>query len=137
MKGLIDQYNRQIKYLRLSVTDRCDLRCFYCMPNRFQDFEEPESWLTFDEIERVVAAFARLGVSSIRITGGEPLVRKDLPDLVHSLSDIQGINDLSLSTNAVRLDKLALPLKNAGVNRINVSLDSLKPQKCNQITRGK
>lgn len=137
MKGLIDQYNRQIKYLRLSVTDRCDLRCFYCMPNRFQDFEEPESWLTFDEIERVVAAFARLGVSSIRITGGEPLVRKDLPDLVHSLSDIQGINDLSLSTNAVRLDKLALPLKNAGVNRINVSLDSLKPQKFNQITQGK
>jgi hypothetical protein len=96
-RTLTDPFGRTIEYVRLSVTDRCDLRCFYCMPKGFKDFEEPEHWLSFDEIERVIAAFARLGTKRIRITGGEPLVRKDLPALAARLSALPGIDDLSLS----------------------------------------
>lgn len=135
--SLIDQHNRTIKYLRLSVTDRCDLRCFYCMPNDYRDFEEPEDWLSFAEIERVIASFTRLGVSSVRITGGEPLVRRDLPELVKSLAALPGLDDLSLSTNATRLAKNAEILKQSGISRINVSLDTVDPVKFKQITQGK
>ncbi|MEE9342656.1 MAG: GTP 3',8-cyclase MoaA [Gammaproteobacteria bacterium] len=134
---LIDPFNRQITYVRLSVTDRCDLRCQYCLPEKFKDFETPENWLTFEEIERVIAIFSRLGVKRVRITGGEPLVRKDLPTLVERLSSLPGIDDLSLSTNATRLDKQALALKNAGVSRLNVSLDTLNPARFKAITKGK
>jgi organic radical activating enzyme len=109
--GLIDPYARRIEYVRVSVTDRCDLRCNYCMPKGFDGFHEPDEWLTFDEIERVVAAFTRLGVERIRLTGGEPLVRHNLPDLAARLSALPGLRDLSLSTNAVRLDKYAAALK--------------------------
>ena len=98
MASLVDPFGRKIEYLRLSVTDRCDLRCFYCIPQQHKDFEEPEHWLSFDEIERVIAAFAELGVEKIRITGGEPLVRKNLPQLAARLSAIAGIKDLSLIT---------------------------------------
>ena len=98
---LIDPFGRSIEYLRLSVTDRCDLRCFYCLPGDYRDFSEPEEWLTFAEIERVIRAFTVLGVRRVRVTGGEPLVRKNLATLVTQLSDIPGIEDLSLSTNAV------------------------------------
>jgi cyclic pyranopterin phosphate synthase len=136
MVSLVDPFGRNIEYLRLSVTDRCDLRCFYCIPHQFQGFEEPEHWLTFDEIERVVAAFAELGVEKIRITGGEPLVRKNIPQLAGRLSAIPGINDLSLSTNAVQLSRHANALREAKVSRVNVSLDSLKPQRFKQITNG-
>jgi cyclic pyranopterin phosphate synthase len=135
--SLIDQYKRTIKYLRLSVTDRCDLRCFYCMPNDYRDFEEPENWLSFAEIERVVASFTRLGVSSVRITGGEPLVRRDLPVLVKNLAALPGLEDLSLSTNATRLAKNAVILKKSGISRINVSLDTVDPVKFKKITQGK
>jgi cyclic pyranopterin phosphate synthase len=135
-KNLIDPFGRKIEYVRLSVTDRCDLRCFYCIPQQFKGFEEPEHWLTFDEIERVIAAFAGLGVEKIRITGGEPLVRKNLPDLALRLSAIPGINDLSLSTNAVQLGRHAKALKAAKVSRINVSLDSLQPERFKEITNG-
>jgi cyclic pyranopterin phosphate synthase len=135
-KNLIDPFGRKIEYVRLSVTDRCDLRCFYCIPQQFKDFEEPEHWLTFAEIERVIAAFADLGVEKIRITGGEPLVRKNLPELAHRLSAIPGISDLSLSTNAVQLARHAQALKAARVSRINVSLDSLQPQRFKDITNG-
>ncbi|MCP3850384.1 MAG: GTP 3',8-cyclase MoaA, partial [Gammaproteobacteria bacterium] len=121
----------------LSVTDRCDLRCFYCMPNGFQGYEEPTDWLTFDEIERVIASFTRLGVSSVRLTGGEPLVRKDLPLLAKRLSALPGLDDLSLSTNATRLAKHAEELHQAGISRINVSLDTVDPVKFNDITKGK
>ncbi len=134
---LYDPFNRRIDYLRLSVTDRCDLRCYYCMPKGFDDFTVPESWLTFDEIERVVAAFGRLGVSQIRLTGGEPLVRKGLPELSERLTSLPGIEDLSLSTNAVKLSKQANKLKKAGVTRLNVSLDTLKPDLFSSITCGK
>ena len=137
MKQLIDRMGRKIEYVRLSVTDRCDLRCFYCMPKGFKDFEEPEHWLSFAEIERVIAAFARLGTKRVRITGGEPLVRKDLPLLATRLAALPGVEDLSLSTNATRLAKHADELHAAGVRRINVSLDSLDRERFKQITSGK
>ena len=134
---LTDRFGRRIEYVRLSVTDRCDLRCFYCLPKGFKDFEEPEHWLSFEEIERVIAAFARLGTRRIRITGGEPLVRKDLPQLAGRLAALPGIEDLSLSTNATRLAKHAAALRDAGIHRINVSLDSLDADRFKQITGGK
>lgn len=137
MAQLTDRFGRHIEYVRLSVTDQCDLRCFYCMPKGFKDFEEPEHWLTFDEIARVMGAFGQLGVQRVRITGGEPLVRKDIPDLVSRLAALPGINDISLSTNATRMSKHAQALKDAGVARINVSLDSLKPEVFKQVTGGK
>lgn len=137
MAKLNDQFGRSIDYLRLSVTDRCDLRCSYCLPEQFHDFSEPDSWLTFDEITRIVAAFSRLGVSKVRVTGGEPLLRYRLPDLVEQLNAIPKLHDLSLSTNATRLKANADRLKQGGVSRINVSLDSLKPERFEQMTKGK
>ena len=134
---LIDPFNRPIEYVRLSVTDRCDLRCTYCMPQGFSGFEVPEHWLTFDEIERVIGAFGRLGVNRIRLTGGEPLVRKGIPELAARLAALPGIEDLSLSTNATRLAKHAHELQRAGVSRINVSLDSLRSERFREITQGK
>src|SRR5210317_560950 len=134
---LLDPYGRRIDYVRLSVTDRCDLRCQYCMPEGFKDFEEPEDWLTFDEIERVIKAFTELGTKRIRITGGEPLVRKDVDQLLTKLSALPGLDDLSLSTNATRLSKQAQKLKDAGVARLNVSLDTLRADRFKKITQGK
>jgi len=133
---LIDPFGRKIEYVRLSVTDKCNLRCFYCLPKGYHDFQEPEEWLTFDEIERVIGAFARLGVERVRLTGGEPLTRHNLPELAARLSALDGINDLSLSTNAIHLEKHAEALHKAGVRRINVSLDSLKPERFAEITGG-
>ncbi len=133
---LTDDFGRSINYIRLSVTDRCDLRCFYCMPEGFKDFETPEQWLSFDEIERVIAAFGRLGVRRVRITGGEPLVRKGVSELAGRLTRLPGIDDLSLSTNAVQLAKHAGALRQGGVSRLNVSLDTLNAEKFAEITGG-
>jgi cyclic pyranopterin phosphate synthase len=130
---LTDPFGRAIEYVRLSVTDRCDLRCTYCMPEGFKDFEEPDHWLTFDETERLVGAFARLGVKRVRLTGGEPLLRRDLPELATRLSALPGVEDLSLSTNATQLAKHAHALKKAGVTRLNVSLDSLQRERVESI----
>ncbi len=132
--NLIDPYGRKVEYIRLSVTDRCDLRCNYCMPKGFKGFEQPPNWLDFDEIERVLAAFARLGLQRVRLTGGEPLLRKDLPQLAARIKSIPGIDDLSLSTNATQLSRHAVDLKQAGVDRINVSLDTLDQQRFTEIT---
>ncbi|MDP3483551.1 MAG: GTP 3',8-cyclase MoaA [Sulfuricella sp.] len=132
---LQDRFGRHVEYLRLSVTDRCDLRCTYCIPEGYKGFEEPELWLSFDEIERVIGAFARLGVSKIRLTGGEPLLRRNLPDLARRLSALDGVKDLSLSTNATQLAKHAVALKKAKISRLNVSLDSLNPERFSQIVR--
>ena len=126
---LIDPFNRTIEYVRVSVTDRCDLRCRYCLPQAYSDFQEPEEWLSFDEIERVVRAFAELGVRRIRLTGGEPLTRRDLPLLAARLAHLPGVEDLSLSTNGVQLKRDAAALCAAGVHRLNVSLDSLRPER--------
>ncbi len=134
--SLIDSFGRNISYLRLSVTDKCNLRCFYCLPKGFKDFEEPENWLTFDEIHRVIKAFSELGVSRIRVTGGEPLVRKNLPHLIDQLNQLPGVNDLSLSSNASLLARYSQPLYDAGISRLNISLDTLNEQKFKDITGG-
>lgn len=131
--ALVDQYGRHIDYVRLSVTDRCDLRCSYCMPEGFKGFEEPADWLDFDEIERLLGAFARLGVRRVRLTGGEPLLRRDISGLARRIAALPGIEDLSLSTNATQLDRHADALKAAGVTRLNVSLDSLQQARVERI----
>lgn len=137
LNSLTDPYGRSIDYVRLSVTDRCDLRCFYCLPKGFNNFEEPENWLSFDEIERVIRAFGLLGTRRVRITGGEPLVRKNLPKLIHRLQHLPGIEDLSLSTNAVKLARHSRELHQSGIRRLNVSLDSLNPVTFQKITGGR
>ena len=131
---LQDRFGRQIEYLRLSVTDRCDLRCTYCIPEGFHGFEEPSHWLTHDELVRVVSTFARLGVGKVRLTGGEPLLRRDIVQLTQRLGALPGIRDLSLSTNATQLSQHAQALRQAGIVRLNVSLDTLKPERFTQIT---
>ena len=133
---LLDPFSRRIEYIRLSVADKCNLRCFYCLPENFKSFELPDHWLTFDEIERVIEAFTELGVARVRITGGEPLVRKNLPLLAQRLHALPGLDDLSLSTNAVLLGRYAHELHNAGVARLNVSLDSLDESRFEKITGG-
>lgn len=133
-QSLIDPFGRRIDYLRVSVTDKCNLRCFYCLPKGHKDFEQPEHWLTPAEIERVIRAFAELGVARVRITGGEPLVRRDLVPLVSRLHAVPGLEELSLSTNATLLTRDAAALKQAGLSRINVSLDTLRADRFKQIT---
>ena len=132
---LLDGLGRRIEYLRLSVTDRCDLRCAYCMPAGFKDYEEPLHWLTFDEIERLAAVFARLGLKRIRLTGGEPLLRRNLSELAKRLAGVPGVEDLALSTNGTQLAKYASMLREAGVTRLNVSLDSLDRARVHAITK--
>lgn len=132
---LLDGFGRRVDYLRLSVTDRCDLRCSYCMPEGFKGYEEPKHWLSFEEIERLLAVFARLGLRHVRLTGGEPLLRKNLPDLARRLAALPGIDDLSLSTNGTQLAKFAAPLRQAGITRLNVSLDSLERERFQSICR--
>lgn len=131
--SLIDRYGRRVDYLRLSVTDRCDLRCAYCIPEGFKGFEEPDHWLTFDEIERLLGLFAGLGLRRVRFTGGEPLLRRNVADLCRRVSAIPGVEDLSLSTNATQLTAMAGALKASGVSRLNVSLDSLRPESVARI----
>lgn len=133
MHNLIDRFGRRIEYLRLSVTDRCDLRCAYCIPEGFKGFEEPEHWLTFDEIERLLGLFASLGMKRVRLTGGEPLLRRNVVGLVERIAGLPGIEDISLSTNATQLANMAQDLKRAGVSRLNVSLDSLHPETVEKI----
>lgn len=134
--ALIDAFGRRIDYLRLSVTDRCDLRCTYCLPEGFKDYEEPVDWLRFDEIVRLLGLFARHGLRRVRLTGGEPLLRARLPELVRQIKKaIPGIDDLSLSTNGTQLAKHAEALRQAGVDRLNVSLDTLDHRRFCSITR--
>lgn len=131
---LIDTYGRTVNYLRISITDRCDLRCNYCIPKGFTEFEKPVHWLSFDDIERVVRQFALLGTRRFRLTGGEPLLRKDLVSLVKRLKAIEGVEDLSLSTNATQLSRYAKALYEAGLDRLNISLDSLSAHRMQEIT---
>lgn len=131
--ALIDRFGRRIEYLRLSVTDRCDLRCVYCIPEGFKDFEEPAHWLTFDELERLLGLFAGLGLKRVRFTGGEPLLRRNVTELARRVASLPGIEDLSLSTNATQLAQHAEALKAAGVTRLNVSLDSLDAERVARI----
>jgi cyclic pyranopterin phosphate synthase len=133
---LFDPFGRKIEYLRLSVTDRCDFRCFYCLPKGFKEFTPPETWLSLEEMQRLVRLFSELGISKVRLTGGEPLVRRDLPELVQRLGSLPGIEDLSLSTNASQLARYASRLRESGISRINVSLDSLDDALFHRITQG-
>jgi GTP 3',8-cyclase len=130
---LIDPYGRSIEYVRVSVTDRCDLRCTYCLPEGFNGFEEPEHWLTFDELERLLCVMVQLGTRRIRLTGGEPLLRRNITDLAARLARLHGLVDLSISTNATQLHKHAEALKQAGVMRLNVSLDSLRAERVKAV----
>ena len=132
-----DRFGRQVHYLRLSVTDRCDFRCSYCLPRSHRDFATPADWLGAAEIGRIVGLFCGLGVRHVRLTGGEPLVRRELPAIVRTIAATPGIEDLSLSTNASRLETVASTLKASGVTRLNISLDSLDPQRFKHITGGR
>jgi len=135
MSGLSDSFQRPINYLRISVTDRCNMRCVYCMPQSGLNLLPRSNILSYEEIGVVARAAAGLGITKLRISGGEPLVRSDLPQLVALLNKIDGIDDLALSTNATLLQAHAAELKNAGLRRVNISLDSLKPERFEQITR--
>lgn len=132
---LTDPYGRRIDYVRVSVTDRCDLRCQYCLPEHFKDFQEPAEWLTLAEMARLVGLFTGLGVSHVRLTGGEPLTRRGIADLAADIAALPGLADLSLSTNGTRLARHAADLKKAGVQRLNVSLDTLDAAAFQEITR--
>jgi cyclic pyranopterin phosphate synthase len=132
---LIDSFGRVHDNLRISVTDRCNIRCFYCMPESEVRFEKRSEILSFEEIERFARIAAGLGVNKLRVTGGEPLVRRDLPVLIRSLASIPGIRDLALTTNGVLLPDLAAPLYDAGLRRLNVHLDTLDRARFEQITR--
>jgi cyclic pyranopterin phosphate synthase len=132
---LVDSWGREIKSLRVSVTDRCNFRCRYCMPAEGLEWVPRDEVLSFEEITRLVRVMARMGVEEVRLTGGEPLVRRELPTLVEMLSAIPSVNDLSLTTNGVLLDRFAGPLVEAGLRRVNVSLDSLSHVRFAEITR--
>jgi len=132
---LVDALGRTITYLRVSVTDRCNLRCQYCMPAEGVPGQRHDDILRYEEIERIVRAAAGLGVWKVRLTGGEPLVRKDLPSLVRLLRDVPGVREITMTTNATLLDRHAQELADAGLDRVNVSLDTLDPTQYAAITR--
>ncbi|HEX2077419.1 MAG TPA: GTP 3',8-cyclase MoaA [Longimicrobium sp.] len=132
---MADGFGRRIEYLRISVTDKCNLRCVYCMPEEGLPWLRREQILSYEEIAEVVRVMAGMGLRKIRITGGEPLVRRDLPALVRMIRAVPGIADVALSTNAVLLQEQADELRAAGVDRVNVSLDSLRPERIDAIAR--
>ena len=132
---LVDGFGRAHDNLRISVTDRCNIRCFYCMPDADVKFGPRDSILTFEEIERLVRIAASLGVRKIRITGGEPLLRRELPDLVRRIAAVEGVSEIALTTNGVTLAEHAQPLREAGLQRLNVHIDTLDRSRFAQITR--
>ena len=132
---MFDKFNRQIDYLRISVTDRCNLRCTYCMPEEGVVPKSHYDILSYEKIIEVVKEAISLGIKKIRLTGGEPLVRKGILFLVQQLKKLPGLEELTLTTNGVLLDKMAKPLKKAGLDRINISLDTLDPGKYKKLTR--
>jgi cyclic pyranopterin phosphate synthase len=136
MNTLKDDYKRHINYLRISITDRCNLRCTYCMPPDGMNLLAHHDILSYEEIVRIAQIAVNEGISKIRITGGEPLVRKGMVNLVHNLSQLDGIKDLSMTTNGILLSEYARPLVDAGLQRVNVSMDSLQPGLFKDITRG-
>ncbi len=131
---LRDAFDRRFSYLRLSVTDQCNFRCAYCLPNGYRPEPEQAGPLSVEEIRRLVTAFARLGVEKVRLTGGEPTVRRDLLDLVSTVAAVPGIRRVGLTTNGYSLAKLAAPLRQAGLGFINVSVDSLDPDRFREVT---
>ncbi|HIE79987.1 MAG TPA: GTP 3',8-cyclase MoaA, partial [Nitrospinaceae bacterium] len=132
---LVDGMGRTIVNLRISVTDRCNFRCTYCMPADNVEFMDRSNLLTFEEIHRVVTVVSKLGINRIRLTGGEPMMRKDLPTLIKMIDKVEGINDIAMTTNAYFLKDQAQSLLDAGLKRLNVSLDSLDPEKFRDVNR--
>ncbi|MEX2369577.1 MAG: radical SAM protein [Bacteroidales bacterium] len=132
---MLDRFNRNITYLRISVTDRCNLRCRYCMPEEGVSLKDHNEILSFEEIINVVKTGVKLGINKIRITGGEPLVRKDVAELIHMIKGIGGIEDIGLTTNGTLLPKFADDLWEAGLRRLNISLDTINKDKYKDITR--
>lgn len=132
--ALTDPFGREVNYLRLSVTDRCNLRCTYCMAEDME-FLPRAQVLTLEEIEQVASAFVSLGVTKIRLTGGEPLVRKGIVELANNLHQLDGLKELVMTTNGVLLNEFAQPLADAGISRLNISIDSLKPDRFKAMTR--
>ncbi len=133
--SLVDLQARQVRYLRISVTDRCNFRCTYCMPAAGVPVVPRNDLLSFDEIEQLARIFVQLGISKIRLTGGEPLVRRDIVQLVERIARIEGVLDLAMTTNGQQLAELAKPLRDAGLHRLNVSIDTLDPLRFAQVTR--
>lgn len=133
---MLDREGREINYLRISTTDLCNLRCRYCTPEEGVSKRCHSEILSLEEIAEVVKASAKLGINKVRLTGGEPLVRKGIVELVRKISDIKGINEIALTTNGILLKQLAKPLKEAGLKRVNISIDTLKPDRYEYITRG-
>jgi len=133
---MFDSFNRNINYLRISITDRCNLRCLYCMPAEGIPLIPHEQILSYEEITKVVKEAVALGISKVRITGGEPLVRRGVETLVGMIVAIGGITDLSMTTNGILLDRFARSLKSAGLHRVNISLDAINPSRYREITRG-
>ncbi len=136
MTGLSDSFQRPINYLRVAVTDRCNLRCVYCMPEEGVKWMSHSDILSYEELLTIIRASAELGISKIRITGGEPLVRLGITNFVRGIAQIPGIEDIAMTTNAIFLAKNAAELKKAGLHRVNVSLDTLKPERFKKICRG-
>ncbi|MEA2598025.1 MAG: 3,8-cyclase, partial [Thermomicrobiales bacterium] len=135
-QGAFDAYGRQMSYLRISLTDRCNFRCVYCMPAIGMKFQPRDELLTDDELLRAVGICAKLGFTKLRLTGGEPTIRPHLVDLVREMRAFPGIEEISMTTNALLLSRMAADLKDAGLDRINVSLDTLDPDKFKAMTRG-
>ena len=133
---MFDRFNRPITYLRISVTDRCNLRCVYCMPEQGVPLLRHDQILSFEEIRDITRQAVALGIEKVRLTGGEPLVRRGIVNAVSLLADLEGIHDLAMTTNGVFLDEFAEPLARAGLHRVNVSLDALEPRRYAAITRG-
>ena len=131
-----DPFGRVIEYLRVSVTDRCNLSCVYCTPSPRIPQQPRQEILRYEEIVRIVETAVGLGLRKVRLTGGEPLVRAGLPALVAALAKIQGLQEISLTTNGILLERLARPLADAGLARVNISLDTLRPERSDHITRG-
>ncbi len=136
MPMLIDNFGRKIEYLRISVTDRCDFRCFYCIPKGTKGFTQQQELLSLDETLRLARLFSEQGVGRFRLTGGEPLVRSDIGPMIEQMAALPQVEELSLSTNASQLSRYAQTIKDAGIGRINVSLDSLKPDVFRSVTQG-
>ncbi len=134
MAGLYDSWHRQINYLRISITDHCNLNCVYCSDRAIPHLPRSEV-LTYEELQRVIAITAALGISKVRLTGGEPLLRPDLPQLIKMIAATPGIDDIAVTTNGTLLNRYAAELKEAGLHRVNVSLDTLRPDRFEEITR--
>jgi len=133
---MFDRFDRRINYLRVSVTDRCNLRCVYCMPEDGVPLVSHDDVLSFEEILRITRTAVAMGIDKVRITGGEPLVRRGIVSLVSMLAGVDGIRDLAMTTNGAFLDEFAKPLKRAGLHRLNISLDAIDPSRYHEVTRG-